>query len=97
MDDQFFELGGTSLMGLTIVARLAEELDVPLTAADLFTAPTPAALAEVVAGRLGDGQAGADTRPPGEEGGGRGTRRRSLAAATARRRATAAAKGDPRD
>ncbi|GAA4552149.1 SDR family NAD(P)-dependent oxidoreductase [Amycolatopsis samaneae] len=80
VDDQLFELGGTSLIGLTIVAALAKELAVPLSAADLFEAPTPAALAGVVANRLGGGETG-PAAPRGE----RGARRRELAEAAARR------------
>jgi acyl transferase domain-containing protein/acyl carrier protein len=91
VDDQFFELGGNSLIGLTIVARLAKELDVPLTAADLFEAPTPAALAGIVAGRLGaamggNGNGAGRAVPRTAEGSRRGAQRRRLAEAAALRR-----------
>jgi phthiocerol/phenolphthiocerol synthesis type-I polyketide synthase E len=79
VDDQLFELGGNSLIGLTIVARLAKELDVPLTGADLFDAPTPAALAGIVATRRGD-----PATPPTPRGR-RGAERRRLAETAARR------------
>jgi phthiocerol/phenolphthiocerol synthesis type-I polyketide synthase E len=79
VDDQLFEIGGNSLIGLTIVARLAKELGVPLSGADLFEAPTPAALAAVVASRRGD--AAERSAPRGR----RGAQRRQLAEAAARR------------
>lgn len=79
VDDQFFELGGNSLVGLTMVARLEKELQVRLCAADLFESPTPAALAEIVRGRRGE----ADPAPPRGQ---RGTRRRQLAEAGSLRR-----------
>lgn len=79
VDDQLFELGGNSLIGLTIVAQLAKELAVPLSAPDLFEAPTPAALAAIVVSRRGG-----ETEPPAPRGL-RGARRRELAEAAARR------------
>ncbi len=80
VNDQFFELGGSSLVGLTILARLEKELNVRLPAADLFEAPTPAALAGIVSARRGETQA-APRR------GQRGARRRHLAEAASLRRA----------
>jgi acyl transferase domain-containing protein len=79
VDDQFFELGGTSLIGLTIVGELERELGTALSAADLFAAPTPGALAALIGAR-GDGgshELQAD---------GRGEQRRRRAAAAAARR-----------
>jgi acyl carrier protein len=80
VDDQFFELGGNSLIGLTILARLEKELNVRLSAADLFEAPTPAAFAGIVSARGGETQAAPQR-------GQRGTRRRHLAEAASLRRA----------
>ncbi|MEU7484337.1 amino acid adenylation domain-containing protein [Streptomyces sp. NPDC042319] len=44
-DDAFFDLGGTSLLAVRLVARVREELGAELTIGSLFEAPTPAALA----------------------------------------------------
>ncbi|WP_299536190.1 amino acid adenylation domain-containing protein [uncultured Streptomyces sp.] len=44
-DDAFFDLGGTSLLAMRLVARVREECGAGLTVGSLFAAPTPAALA----------------------------------------------------
>jgi enterobactin synthetase component F len=43
-DDAFFDLGGTSLLAVRLVARIREEFAAELTIGSLFEAPTPAAL-----------------------------------------------------
>jgi acyl transferase domain-containing protein len=48
--DPFFELGGTSVVGMTVVTRLAKEFDVELTAASLFERPTVGEFAEMLDG-----------------------------------------------
>ncbi|GIJ48808.1 hypothetical protein Val02_56940 [Virgisporangium aliadipatigenens] len=86
LDDPFFELGGTSLVGLSIVAELNRRLGAPVSAADLFAAPTPRELAELASARAGG------SVPPAPDPDGstvdsttRGQRRRTLARAAARR------------
>ena len=80
VEDQFFELGGTSLVGLSIAAELEKELDTPLSGADLFTAPTPADLSRLLAHRQSGGQ------PDVSDVSNRGQHRRQRAAAAATRR-----------
>jgi acyl carrier protein len=48
--DPFFELGGTSVVGMTVVTTLAKEFDVELTAASLFERPTVGEFAELLDG-----------------------------------------------
>jgi acyl transferase domain-containing protein len=48
----FFELGGQSLMGLQIVARLSEEFPISIELADLLQQPTIPALAALIFERL---------------------------------------------
>ena len=50
--DDFFGLGGQSLMGLQVVARVQELFPVELDLSDLFARPTLAQLAELVHTRL---------------------------------------------
>jgi amino acid adenylation domain-containing protein len=48
VDEDFFALGGHSLLAARMVARLRAEFDARLTIRDVFTAPTPALLAEAL-------------------------------------------------
>ncbi len=45
IDDNFFDLGGNSLIGITLIARLKEIFDIPIPVTALFEAPTISALA----------------------------------------------------
>jgi len=64
--DEFFDLGGSSLLAVGLVARLRERLGVELDPHVLLEAPTVAELAGVLAGKLaaagGDGQGEAPAR-----------------------------------
>ncbi|MFI6047386.1 amino acid adenylation domain-containing protein [Nocardia sp. NPDC051321] len=55
LDDNFFALGGNSLLATQVAARLGAALDARIPARLLFTAPTVAALAAEVGRQLGTG------------------------------------------
>ncbi|MGB3443397.1 MAG: beta-ketoacyl synthase N-terminal-like domain-containing protein [Actinophytocola sp.] len=48
VNDPFFELGGTSMIGVAVVTKLAKDFDVELSAASLFERPTAAQFAELL-------------------------------------------------
>ncbi|MFI7003350.1 amino acid adenylation domain-containing protein [Nocardia sp. NPDC050175] len=56
LDDNFFALGGNSLLATQVAARLGAALDARVPARLLFTAPTVAALAAEVGRQLGTGR-----------------------------------------
>ncbi|HEY6704572.1 MAG TPA: amino acid adenylation domain-containing protein [Xanthobacteraceae bacterium] len=55
LDDNFFSLGGTSLLGMRYLARINDVCNVRLGAAALLRAPTVAAMTQLVADQLADG------------------------------------------
>ncbi|GIF04577.1 acyl carrier protein [Actinoplanes siamensis] len=55
VDDDFFALGGSSLAGIKIIDRLAEDYGVRLSVRAFYLASTPARVAELI----GQGRAGA--------------------------------------
>ncbi|MFX0580695.1 amino acid adenylation domain-containing protein, partial [Nocardia nepalensis] len=66
-DDDFFELGGNSLIGTQLMARLGEALDARVLVRLLFEAPTVAGLAAAVAQYAGTGDRRALRADPGPE------------------------------
>jgi amino acid adenylation domain-containing protein len=48
IDDNFFELGGHSLLTMQVAAWLENALEIPVSPASIFLAPTPRALAEIL-------------------------------------------------
>jgi amino acid adenylation domain-containing protein len=52
LDDNFFSLGGTSLLGMRYVTRVNDVYHVRLGAADMVRAPTVASMAQLVADQL---------------------------------------------
>ncbi|WP_280422003.1 amino acid adenylation domain-containing protein [Nocardia carnea] len=53
VDDDFFALGGNSLLGVGLAAELADATDVPVTVRWLYTTPTVADLADRIASYRG--------------------------------------------
>ncbi|MEI5103106.1 phosphopantetheine-binding protein [Streptomyces sp. PmtG] len=47
-DDDFFELGGNSLIGIKIIDRVTEDYGVTLSVRDFYLAQTPARVAELI-------------------------------------------------
>ncbi|GAA5087421.1 amino acid adenylation domain-containing protein [Nocardia iowensis] len=50
LDDDFFEIGGNSLLGVAVSAELAAATEVPVTVRWLYTTPTVEALADRITG-----------------------------------------------
>jgi amino acid adenylation domain-containing protein len=67
-DDDFFDLGGHSLMGAQVVTRLEDHFDLEIDLLTIFDNPTAAGIATVIEQELQDGQdveGVASTAPPG--------------------------------
>ncbi|MEV5873289.1 phosphopantetheine-binding protein [Streptomyces sp. NPDC052101] len=47
-DDDFFELGGNSLIGIKIIDRVSQDYGVQLSVRDFYLAQTPTRVAELV-------------------------------------------------
>lgn len=79
VDDPFFELGGTSVLGVGVMNTLAKRFEIDLPAAALFERPTVALVAELVdtmrSGAAAPQSATVDTQSA------RGARRRAIAQA----------------
>jgi len=56
IDDNFFDLGGNSLIGLQIINDLRRDFDIQIPAVALFEAPTVRGLAKYLGARLGPHQ-----------------------------------------
>jgi amino acid adenylation domain-containing protein/FkbH-like protein len=68
--DNFFDLGGNSLLAVQIISRVREQCDVELPISALFDAPTISLLAEALSGRQGESnsQKSAPLQPISREG-----------------------------
>ncbi|MCX2953667.1 type I polyketide synthase [Lentzea sp. NEAU-D7] len=85
VDDRFFDLGGTSLIGLVVIGRIGKELGVELAPAMLFEKPTIAEFATLLAAP--ETAAGPDLADVAEDASARGERRRARAGGLRRRQA----------
>jgi acyl carrier protein len=56
--DNLFELGGSSLIGLRIIARIKKELSVDIRVTALFEGPTVATLARLIEARSNSAKEG---------------------------------------
>nr|WP_218023296.1 non-ribosomal peptide synthetase [Nocardia altamirensis] len=56
LDDDFFALGGNSLIATQVIARLGAALDTTIPVRTLFEAPTVGALAALLSGQVGAGR-----------------------------------------
>jgi amino acid adenylation domain-containing protein/non-ribosomal peptide synthase protein (TIGR01720 family) len=63
-DDNFFALGGDSILSIRVVSRLRTAVGVELSPRALFTAPTVAGLAELIPSAAGPGEAASAAPPP---------------------------------
>ncbi|MFJ7147383.1 non-ribosomal peptide synthase/polyketide synthase [Streptomyces sp. NPDC100445] len=56
VEDDFFRLGGDSILSIRLASRLAEDFDTDLTPRAVFGNPTPAGLARLLGTRRGSGR-----------------------------------------
>ncbi|MEU0334314.1 non-ribosomal peptide synthase/polyketide synthase [Streptomyces sp. NPDC006193] len=56
VEDDFFQLGGDSILSIRLASRLAEAFDTDLTPRAVFTHSTPAGLARLLGARQGSGR-----------------------------------------
>jgi phthiocerol/phenolphthiocerol synthesis type-I polyketide synthase E len=64
--DNFFDLGGNSLIGLKVISQLKKELDLDIPVIALFQGPTVCALAKVIGKERAEEPANEESRTRGE-------------------------------
>ena len=65
--DNFFDLGGNSLIGLKVISRLKKQLGVAIPVVALFEGPTVSALAKVISSKPEDAPSYEENRSRGEK------------------------------
>ena len=65
VDDNFFDLGGNSILALTLISRVEERCGVALPLIDVIRNPTPAGIAVLIAKSAADPAASGASGPGG--------------------------------
>ncbi len=80
LHDNFFDLGGNSLIALRIIGRIKSELNASVSDVGLFEAPTVSSLAKIISQEKDQGPAADESRTRGEKRRSRVPRRRGIPA-----------------
>jgi acyl carrier protein len=69
VEDNFFDVGGSSIQALTLISEIMRRYNVPLPLIEVIRNPTPEKLSRLIVAAWSDGAAaGAPGRPAGPDG-----------------------------